>query len=179
MVKRFIQYYKPHKWLFLLDFSCAFFISIIDLISPIVAKNIIDNIIPSKNLNLLFKIGIVLLFVYILRSILQYIVDYWGHMLGVRMEYDMREDLFSHINRLSFTYFDNNKTGQIMSRLVNDLDEISELAHHGPEDLFIAIITLIGSSIMMMVLNIRLGLAVLIIIPFMLYFGINKNRLMR
>jgi ATP-binding cassette, subfamily B, bacterial len=179
MVRKFVQYYKPHKRLFLLDFSCAFLISIIDLISPIVAKNIIDNIIPSKNLKLLIIIGIILLIIYVLRSALQYIVDYWGHMLGVRMEYDMREDLFSHINKLSFSYFDNNKTGQIMSRLVNDLNEISELAHHGPEDLFIATITLIGSSIMMMVLNVKLAVAVLIIIPFILYFGINKNKSMR
>ncbi|HSQ33629.1 MAG TPA: ABC transporter ATP-binding protein [Peptostreptococcaceae bacterium] len=179
MVKKFIQYYKPHKGLFLLDFSCAFLISIIDLISPMVAKNIVDSVIPSKNLKLLMIIGVVLLIIYVFRSVLQYIVDYWGHMLGVRMEYDMREDLFSHINKLPFSYFDNNKTGQIMSRLVNDLNEIAELAHHGPEDLFIAAITLIGSSIMMMMLNVKLALAILIIIPFMLYFGINKNRLMR
>jgi ATP-binding cassette subfamily B protein len=144
-----------------------------------VAKNIVDSVIPSKNLKLLMIIGIVLLIIYVFRSVLQYIVDYWGHMLGVRMEYDMREDLFSHINKLPFSYFDNNKTGQIMSRLVNDLNEIAELAHHGPEDLFIAAITLIGSSIMMMMLNVKLALAILIIIPFMLYFGINKNRLMR
>ena len=179
MIKRFVQYYKPHKKLFLLDFLCAFLISIIDLISPIVAKNIVDSIIPSKNLKLLITIGFVLLIIYILRSILQYIVDYWGHMLGVRMEYDMREDLFSHINKLSFSYFDNNKTGQIMSRLVNDLNEISEFAHHGPEDLFIATITLLGSSIMMMILNANLAISVIIIIPFMLYFGIKKNKYMR
>jgi ATP-binding cassette, subfamily B, bacterial len=179
MLKKFIQYYKPHKGLFILDFSCAFLISIIDLISPMVAKNIVDSVIPSKNLKLLMTIGIVLLIVYVLRSVLQYIVDYWGHMLGVRMEYDMREDLFSHISKLPFSYFDNNKTGQIMSRLVNDLNEIAELAHHGPEDLFIAAITLIGSFAIMMTLNVKLALSILIIIPFMLYFGINKNKLMR
>lgn len=179
MLKKFIQYYKPHKGLFILDFSCAFLISIIDLISPMVAKNIVDNVIPSKNLKLLMIIGIVLLTIYVLRSIFQYIVDYWGHMLGVRMEYDMREDLFSHISKLPFSYFDNNKTGQIMSRLVNDLNEIAELAHHGPEDLFIAAITLIGSFAIMMTLNAKLALSILIIIPFMLYFGINKNKFMR
>lgn len=179
MIKQFIKYYKPHMSLFTLDFTCAFFMSIMDLIFPAFARRMIDSILPEKNIKVIVWAGVGLLALYIVRSILQYIVDYWGHMLGVRMEYDMRKELFNHIHKLSFSYFDNNKTGQIMSRLVNDLNEISELAHHGPEDLFITIITLIGSFIIMFSLNVKLALAILIVMPIMIWFTISRNKEMR
>ena len=179
MIRRFLKYYKPHKHLFILDFACAFFMSIMDLVFPMFARIIIDDVLPKRDIKLVLWIGLGLLIVYVLRSILQYIVDYWGHILGVRIEYDMRKEMFNHIQRLSFSYFDNNKTGQIMSRLVNDLNEISELAHHGPEDLFITIITLIGSFIIMFMLNVKLALSVLIVMPFMIAFSILSNKKMR
>ena len=160
MLKRFVKYYRPHLPLFILDFSCAFAIAGLDLVFPVAVQWIIDQIFPQHDLALLARICAGLLGLYLLRALLQYIVDYWGHVLGVRMEYDMRQDLFDHIQKLSFRYFDKTKTGHIMSRLVNDLNEISELAHHGPEDLFIATVTLTGAFIIMMMLNWKLALLV-------------------
>ena len=125
LIKRFSQYYKPHMTLFILDFGCAFLMSILDLIFPILVALIIDNAIPNKNLDLIIKISTVMLALYILRAVFDYIVSYWGHVLGVRIESDMRSDLFNHIQKLSFSYFDNTKTGHIMSRLVNDLLPVS------------------------------------------------------
>ncbi len=165
--------------LFILDFTCAFIMSIMDLIFPVFAKGMIDTILPNRSIKIIIWSGIGLLFLYVIRSILEYIVNYWGHVLGVRMEYDMRKEMFDHIQKLSFTYFDNNKTGQIMSRLVNDLNEISELAHHGPEDLFITFITLIGSFMIMFSLNVKLTLALFFIMPIMMIFSVSKNRAMR
>lgn len=179
MIKRFVKYYRPHLPLFFLDFGCAFLMAVLDLVFPMVSRYTINTVLPDGNLNLLIIIGVALLALYILRYILNYIVDYFGHVLGVRMEYHMRKDLFSHIQKLSFNYFDNTKVGHIMSRLVNDLNEISELAHHGPEDLFIATVTLLGSFIIMLTINWQLTLIVFAVIPVMLYFALRQNRKMQ
>lgn len=179
LIKRFSQYYKPHMKLFVLDFSCAFLMSVLDLIFPALVAMIIDDAIPKKNLNLFITISAIMLALYILRAIFNYVVSYWGHVLGVRMESDMRSDLFNHIQKLSFTYFDNTKTGHIMSRLVNDLMDIAEFAHHGPEDLFIASITLIGALIIMFSINWQLALIIMLLIPIMLIFTIIKNHKMQ
>ncbi|WP_330371223.1 ABC transporter ATP-binding protein [Alkaliphilus transvaalensis] len=178
-MKRFIKYYKNHLPLFFLSFGCAFLMAALDLVFPMAARKITNEILPAMDLELLLKIGAGLLILYIVRAILNYIVDYYGHVLGVRMEYDMRKDLFSHIQKLSFNYFDNTKVGHIMSRLVNDLNEISELAHHGPEDIFIASVTLLGSFIIMLRINWQLTLIVYSIIPIMLIFAILKNKQMK
>lgn len=178
-MKRFIKYYKNHLPLFFLSFGCAFLMAALDLVFPMAARKITNEILPAMDLDLLLKIGVGLLILYIVRAILNYIVDYYGHVLGVRMEYDMRKDLFSHIQKLSFNYFDNTKVGHIMSRLVNDLNEISELAHHGPEDIFIATVTLLGSFIIMLRINWQLTLIVYSIIPIMLIFAILKNKQMK
>ncbi len=179
MIKKFIKYYQPHLPLFILDFSCAFMMSGLDLFFPYIVRYIIDVILPARNFSLLLWVGAGLLLLYIVRYILEYIVNYWGHVLGVRIEYDMRRDLFDHILTLPFSYFDNTKTGHIMSRLVNDLNHISELAHHGPEDLFIATITLIGSFIIMFSVNWKLTLCVFLIVISMMTFAVIKNRHMR
>ncbi|MEJ8553884.1 ABC transporter ATP-binding protein [Tepidibacter sp. Z1-5] len=176
MIREFIKYYKPHRALFTLDFTCAFIMSLMNLVFPVLTKKIIDDLLPSGNIQRIIYFGILLLTLYIVRAILQFIVDYWGHTLGVRIEYDMRRKLFKHINKLSFSYFDNVKTGQIMSRLVNDLNQISELAHHGPEDLFIAFVTLAGSFCIMITLNVKMTLVIFSIMPIMLTFTIIKNR---
>lgn len=178
-MRRFIPYYMKHLPLFILDFSCAFVMALLDLIFPVVVSFMIDNVLPAKNLKWIIGAGIGMLLLYILRYVLNYIVDYWGHVLGVRMEHDMRNDLFQHIQKLSFSYFDNTKTGHIMSRLVNDLNEVSELAHHGPEDLFIAIVTIGGSFFIMLNINWQLTLIIFSIIPFMLYFSIRQNKKMQ
>lgn len=179
MLQKFIRYYKPHLPLFTLDFTCAFIMAIMDLVFPYVVVRMIDDVFDTKNLQMILWVGAGMLLLYILRSILQYIVDYWGHVLGVRMEYHMRKDLFQHLHKLSFNYYDNTKTGQVMSRLVNDLNEISELAHHGPEDLFIAFVTLLGSFIIMMSMHWQLTLITFSLIPIVLLFTIMKNRRMQ
>lgn len=179
VLKKFIRYYKPHRKLFILSFSCSFLMSMLDLIFPFVVGRMIDDILPSRNLNLIFMVAGGMLVVYLLRYILQYTVDYWGHVLGTRMEHDMRRDLFNHVNRLSFNYFDNTKTGHVMSRLVNDLHEISELAHHGPEDIFIASVTLLGSFLILLTIHWPLALITFAIVPLMLIFAVMKNKRMQ
>ncbi|EYE89108.1 multidrug ABC transporter ATP-binding protein [Fervidicella metallireducens AeB] len=179
MLKKFIDYYRPHIGLFVLDMVCAILIAATDLVYPMITRRFINNIIPDKNISLIFQIGIVLFFLYLLRMLLEYIVGYYGHVLGVRMEYDMRRDMFSHIQTLPISYFDNTKTGQIMSRIVNDLNEISELAHHGPEDVFISGLMIIGSFFLLLNINVRLTLIVFTIIPFMIYFTVQYNGKMR
>jgi len=179
MLKQFAKYYRAHLPLFFLDFRCAFLMAGMDLVFPFVVSRLVDTVIPARNLKLLLWAGAGLLLVFILRAVLQYTVEYWGHVLGVRIEYDMRRDLFEHIQQLSFAYFDNTKTGHLMSRLVNDLNEISELAHHGPEDLFIATITLVGALVIMLTIYWPLALLVFILIPLMILFAVSRNRQMR
>ncbi|WP_352404759.1 ABC transporter ATP-binding protein [Sporanaerobacter acetigenes] len=178
MLKKFISYYKPHMKLFILDMVCAFFISVLDLVFPVVTKNFINDYIPNGNIELLYKWTIYLAILFVLRYISQYIVNYYGHVVGVRIEHDMRKDVFAHLQTLSFTYFDNNKTGHIMSRIVNDLREITELAHHGPEDLFISLVMLIGSFIILMRIEWRLTLIIFAFVPLMVWFAISKRNKM-
>jgi ATP-binding cassette subfamily B protein len=161
--------------LFVLDMVCAFLISAADLIYPMVSRNLINNIIHNRQIAVIFKFGIILLVLYFVRMILEYIVGYYGHVLGVKIEYDMRKDLFSHIESLSFSYFDNTKTGHIMSRVVNDLFDIAEVAHHGPENLFISTIKIIGAFVLLLFINVKLTLIVFTIIPFMFYFMVVYN----
>lgn len=179
MIKRFIKYYKPHRKLFILDMVCAFLISGTDLIYPMVTRTFINDLIPHNKVGLIFKFGITLFILYIIRMILEYIVGFYGHVLGVRMEYDMRREMFSHVQSLPFSYFDNTKTGHIMSRMVNDLNEISELAHHGPEDLFISTIMIVGSFFLLLNINVKLTLITFTIMPFMIYFAMHYNAKMR
>ncbi|WP_077366959.1 ABC transporter ATP-binding protein [Anaerosalibacter sp. Marseille-P3206] len=178
MIKKFVSYYKPHKKLFILDMVCAFFIAILDLVFPVVTKNFINDYIPNGNVSLMIRWTIYLALLFILRYIAQYIVNYWGHVVGVRIEHDMRRDIFEHLQTLSFTYFDKNKTGHIMSRIVNDLREITELAHHGPEDLFISLVMLIGTFIILVRIEWRLTLIIFAFVPIMIWFAISKRNKM-
>ncbi|MDW7670398.1 MAG: ABC transporter ATP-binding protein [Bacillota bacterium] len=179
MLQKFIRYYRPHLPLFMLDFGCAFITALMDLVFPFVVQTMIDQILPSRNLRLILMISGGMLVFFVIRSVLQYIVDYWGHVLGIRMEYHMRKDLFQHLQKLSFNYFDNTRTGHVMSRLVNDLNEISELAHHGPEDLFIAFVTLTGSFLIMVSIHWQLTLITFILVPIVMTFTILKNKRMQ
>ncbi|MTI47495.1 ABC transporter ATP-binding protein [Sporosalibacterium faouarense] len=178
MIKRFAAYYKPHLGLFALDMVCAFLIAGMDLVFPVVTKSFINDIIPRGDVRSIYIITGVLVVLYILRYIFQYIVNYWGHVVGTRMEYDMRRDIFTHLQNLPFSFFDKIRTGKIMSRIVSDLREISELAHHGPEDLFISIIMLVGSFIILMTYEWRLTLIVFAFIPIMLIFALRKRKKM-
>ncbi len=156
----------------------AFLISIFDLVFPMVSGNIVDNIIPAGRMDLLLKWTIFMIVLFILRYVSYYIVSYWGHVLGVYMEHDMRRDLFSHLQTLPFSYYDNTKTGHIMSRLVNDLRDITELSHHGPEDLFISAVMLIGSFIMLIRIDWRLTAIIYASIPLIIWFTISKRKKM-
>ena len=178
MLKKFISYYKPYKKLFLLDLSCAFLIASIDLVFPWVTRQFINDIIPNGKLRIFYIFIIVLLILAVVRAVLNYVIDYWGHMVGTRMERDMRRDLFEHLQTLSFDYFDNVKTGHIMSRIVNDLREISELAHHGPEDLFISLVMLIGSFIILTTIEWRLTLIIYSFLPLLIWYAILKRKKM-
>lgn len=179
VLRKFCSYYRDHLPLFFIDFCSAFVMSGLELVFPFLVSKMIDQVLPARNLELLLLMGAVLLVINIVKFVLQYIVDYWGHVLGVRMEYAMRRDLFNHLHKLSVTYFNNTRTGHIMSRLVNDLNEVAELAHHGPEDLFIAAITLIGSFFIMLSLNWQLALIIFSLVMVMGLFSVVKNRGMR
>jgi len=178
LLKRFISYYKPHKTLFFIDMFFALLIAGSDLIFPIFTRKIINEIIPAGRMDLLLRWTIFMCILFVIRYISNYIVSYWGHLLGVRIEHDMRRDIFSHLQTLPFSYYDNNKTGHIMSRIVNDLRDITELAHHGPEDLFISSILLIGSFIVLLRIEWRLTLILFTFIPLMIWFVISKRKKM-
>ncbi|QUW23792.1 ABC transporter ATP-binding protein [Sporosarcina sp. Marseille-Q4063] len=165
MLKQFFSYYKPHKRLFIIDFSSAVFVALLELAFPLAVQWFIDVLLPGGNWGKIVTVSILLLLVYILSTFLQYIVSYLGHKLGINIETDMRQQLFNHVQRQSFRFFDNTKTGHIMSRITNDLFDIGELAHHGPEDLFIAIMTLVGAFILMYNINPELAVIAIVIVP--------------
>jgi ATP-binding cassette subfamily B protein len=178
MLKKFISYYKPYWKLFSLDMSCAFLIAAIDLVFPLITRQFINDIIPNGKLRIFYIFILALLVLAVIRAVLNYIIDYWGHIVGTRMERDMRRDLFEHLQTLSFDYFDNIKTGHIMSRIVNDLREISELAHHGPEDLFISLVMLIGSFIILTIIEWRLTLIIYSFLPLLIWYATLKRKKM-
>ncbi|MGB6607401.1 MAG: ABC transporter ATP-binding protein [Atribacterota bacterium] len=178
MLKKFISYYKPYLKLFILDLSCAFLIASIDLAFPLITRQFINDIIPNGKLGIFYIFIIALLILAVVRAVLNYIIDYWGHIVGTRMERDMRRDLFEHLQTLSFDYFDNIKTGHLMSRIVNDLREISELSHHGPEDLFISLVMLIGSFIILTTIEWRLTLIIYGFLPLLIWYAILKRKKM-
>lgn len=175
MIRKFIKYYKPHKKLFILDMICAFLVAICDLFYPMITRNIINDYVPNQNLKLLITWAVVLFIIYTFKMGLNYFIQYYGHVVGVRMQADMRKNIFTHLQKLPFSFFDENKTGIIMSRIINDLMDISELAHHGPEDLFVSSIMLIGSFILLCTINIPLTLIIFAFIPLLVWFAIKKR----
>lgn len=175
MIRRFFSYYKPHKRLFIIDFTSAIIVAILELAFPVAVQWFVDDLLPGGNWNLIVQIGILLFLIYLLSTFLQYVVTYWGHKLGLNIETDMREDLFQHVQKQSFRFFDNTKTGHIMSRITNDLFEIGELAHHGPEDLFIAAMTFVGAFWIMFTINVKLALVILIMVPILIFLMAYSN----
>ncbi|WP_422122140.1 ABC transporter ATP-binding protein [Planococcus sp. X10-3] len=168
-LKHFFKYYKPHKRLFIIDFSSAVIVAILELAFPVAVQYFIDELLPSGDWNAIVTVSVLLLAVFLISTFLQYIVSYLGHKLGINIETDMREELFTHVQRQSFRFFDNTKTGHIMSRITNDLFDIGELAHHGPEDFFIAIMTFFGAFGIMFWINPNLALVTLIVVPFLIW----------
>ena len=178
MLRSFAHYYKPHWKLFVFDMICALIAAGCDLVYPVVSRNIINTYIPDKNIRLILTWCAALLVIYIIQTIMQYFMQYQGHIVGVRMQADMRRDVFEHLQKLPFSYFDEHKTGVIMSRIVNDLMDISEFAHHGPEDLFISLVTVVGAFIILCTVNIPLTLITFAVLPFLVLFIIKKRSAM-
>ncbi len=175
MIKRFFSYYKPHRRLFIIDFSCAIIVALLELAFPLAIQWFIDSLLPEGNWNAIVMVSAGLFLLYVFSTFLQYIVNYWGHKLGINIETDMRHQLFQHVQKQSFRFFDNTKTGHIMSRITNDLFDLGELAHHGPEDLFIAVMTFVGAFWIMFTINVKLALVALIIVPFLVWLITYSN----
>ena len=177
-VSIFLSYYKPHLHLFLLDMACALGIALIDLAFPYVSRLSMQELLPQNLFGAFFAVMACLLLAYLLRAGMYYIVTYLGHMMGVLIEADIRRDLFGHMQNLSFSFYDKNRTGQLMSRATTDLFEITELAHHGPEDLFISVITLGGAFCLMLTIQWKLALIVFAVVPLFVIFTIFQRRRM-
>lgn len=175
MYKKFFSYYKPHKRLFVIDFSSAIVVAILELAFPLAVQWFIDKLLPTGEWGMIVKVSVLLLLVYLLSTVLNFIVNYLGHKLGINIETDMRQELFNHVQRQSFRFFDNTKTGHIMSRITNDLFDIGEFAHHGPEDLFIAIMTFVGAFTIMFNVNPTLALIAAIMVPFLTWLVTFSN----
>lgn len=181
-LKKFIKYYKPYKVVFFIDLLCATIISAIDLAFPQLLRTLTKTLfagVPGKIISALIPITIGLLVAYIIQTACRYYVTYAGHMMGARMERDMRKELFDQYEKLSFSYYDQNNSGQMMSKLVSDLFDISELAHHGPENLFISLIKIIGSFIFLFMINRMLAVPMLILVVLMLVFSYGQNKKMQ
>ena len=181
-LKRFIQYYAPYKAVFFLDLACAAIISLVDLAFPQILRTLtrtlfVEN--ASSIMRNLVPIGIVLFLIYVLQACCKYYVSYQGHMMGAYMERDMRQQLFDHYEKLSFSYYDQNNSGQMMSKLVSDLFDIAEFAHHGPENLFISVIKIIGSFIFLFLINWKLAIPLLFLVFCMFAFSMSQNRRMQ
>ena len=183
-LKRFLSYYKPHLPLFILDMACAFLVAAIDLAFPMLTQYILHTLLPKMQIDpallraFLWLLGGALL-AYVIRAGLMFIINYWGHLLGIRMEADIRRDIFSHIQTLQFSFYDKIRTGKLLSRVTNDLFDITELAHHGPEDVLISLTTIIGAFICMFALEWRIALALLCVLPVMITYVLRARIRMR
>ncbi|MCB8835866.1 ABC transporter ATP-binding protein [Aurantimonas sp. VKM B-3413] len=165
MLARFFSYYAPWRGLFFLDFGCAILAGLLELAFPMAVKVFVDRLLPSGNWSLIVAAAAGLLVIYVLNTGLMAVVTYWGHMLGINIETEMRRRAFDHLQKLSFGYFDNQKTGHLVGRLTKDLEEIGEVAHHGPEDLFIAVMTFIGAFVLMLFVHVELALITAVVVP--------------
>lgn len=180
--RQFISYYKPYRVLFYTDMFCAIIVSAIDLSFPMILSYLVNGMFTQGResiLNMIPIVGLALLAMYLIRYFCQYFIVSYGHIMGARMETDMRRDLFNHLQKLSFSYYDKRNTGELMSRLVSDLFDIAELAHHGPENLFISALKIAGSFIILCTLNVQMTLSLTIVTLIMIVFSVHKNRIMQ
>ena len=143
MLKRFISYYKPHRLVFTLDMLAALAVALVGIVYPVITRLMLNDLIPNRNYRMVVIFGVSLLVIYFVRMALNYFIQYYGHVMGVRMQANMRTDMFNHLEKLPYSFYDNNETGKIMSRMTTDLWEISELAHHGPENLLISSVSVV------------------------------------
>ncbi len=179
MLKRFLIYYKPHKLIFALDMLAALFVSLIGIVYPMITRQMLNHLIPNRNYRMIILFGLLLLGLYLVRMLLNYFIQYYGHVMGVRMQAQMRSDMFNHLEKLPSRFYDNHETGKIMSRMTNDLMDISELAHHGPENLLISAISVIASFIYLSSINLWLTLIIFICVPFLLAISLFLRKKMR
>lgn len=178
MIRNFIKYYKPHKFLFILDLVIAFLMTGVDLVFPMFSRAVINDFIPNKDMNSILIFSSIIVILYIFKIGGDYFVGYYGHVVGSRIEFDMRRDLFKHLQTLEFAFFDNNKTGQLMNRLTGDLNEVTELAHHGPEDLFISLVMLVGSFVVLVQIHFGLTMIIFSFVLMTVLFSIRMRKSM-
>ena len=179
MLKRFLTYYKPYKKLFAEDMLASLLVSVTAMIYPVITRKMLNDFIPNKKYNFIIIFGISLLVIYIIRGLLKYFVQYYGHVMGVNMQSDMRKTLFKKIEQLPFSYFDNSETGSIMSRLTNDLFDISELAHHGPENIIMSTLMIFLSFFYLLTINVKLTIIIFCSLPIFIYIGLKLRKYMR
>lgn len=179
LLKRFIKYYKPHKLIFTFDMLAAFFVALIGMGYPIITRYMLNDFIPNKKLNLVIISAVALFLIYVVRMLLRYFIQYYGHLMGVRMQAQMRSDLFNKLEKLPYTYYDEHETGSLMSRMTNDLFDISEVAHHGPENLFIAGFTIVASFTYLCFINWILALIIFACLPLLIIITSHYRKQMR
>ena len=178
MLKRFLSYYKPHKKLFAMDMLASLCVAMIGIVYPIVTRQMLNEFIPNRQYRQVIGFGLALLGLYVVRMLLNYFIQYEGHMMGVFMQTRMRSDLFAHLEKLPFSFYDNHETGKIMSRMTNDLMDISELAHHGPENIIISTISILTSFVYLSTINLTLTLIIFICVPLLLMIsGVLRKRM--
>jgi ATP-binding cassette subfamily B protein len=165
LLRRFFAYYRPHRRLFALDFSCAVVSGVLELGFPMAVGLFVDRLLPGQNWSLILLSAAILLAIYVLNTGLLVVVNYWGHMLGINIETELRRRSFDHLQKLSFRFYDNQKTGHLVARVTKDLEEIGEVAHHGPEDVFVAVMTFLGAFVLMFFVNFKLALITTLIVP--------------
>lgn len=179
MLKRFIKYYKPERKLFILDMGASLIVSLIGIIYPIVTRTMLNDLIPNRQYKMIVYAGLAVLLLYVIRMLLQFFIQYKGHMMGIHMQAQMRREMFDHLETLPYSFYDNHETGKIMSRLTNDLQDISELAHHGPENILISSITIICSFIYLCNINVWLTLIIFACVPFLVVVTVILRKRMR
>lgn len=179
MLKRFVAYYKPHKLMFSLDMAASFVCSVIGIFYPIVIRKMLNDFIPNRHYSLIVTFALVLIGLYFIKMGLNYFIQYQGHVVGVKMQAQMRRDMFAHLQKLPYSFYDEHETGKIMSRMTHDLFEISELAHHGPENLIISIFTILTSFVYLMTINVTLTLIIFICVPFLILVAYTLRKRMK
>lgn len=179
MLKRFISYYRPHKTIFVLDMLVSLLVALVGIVYPIITREMLNELIPNKQYRMIVFAGIGLLLLYVVRMLLNFFIQYYGHVMGVRMQARMRSDMFRHLEKLPYSFYDNHETGKIMSRMTNDLMDISELAHHGPENLLISSISVIVSFVYLSTINIWLTLIIFACVPFLILIAATLRKRMR
>ncbi len=179
MLKRFIRYYRPHRVIFIMDMIASLLVALVGIVYPVITREMLNELIPNREYRAIIFAGVGLLILYIVRMLLNFFIQYYGHVMGVRMQAEMRSDMFRHLERLPYTFYDNHETGKIMSRMTNDLMDVSELAHHGPENLLISSISVIVSFVYLSTINIWLTLIIFACVPFLVLIAAMLRKRMR